>query len=142
MTILPADRGGRQRLKILQLLAAVEPDGSTPLAEALVTSIGRLRRGMAAVVVTASQDAAFIRPLAGLRARGISAVVVVVDPGAYARVEREAAAARGEPTAELSPGIEEARRQRARALRHALAEYELPTYVVGPGRALGEVLAR
>jgi uncharacterized protein (DUF58 family) len=141
MTVLPADRGGRQRLKILQLLAAVEPDGSTPLAESLVGSVGRLRRGMAAVVVTASQDPAFIRPLAGLRTRGISTVVVVVDPAAYARVERDAAAARGETLAAL-PSDEDTRLQRARALRHALAEYEFPTYIVGPGRALGEALAR
>src|SRR6478672_11806862 len=80
LTILPADRGGRQRLKILQLLAAVEADGSTPLAEPLVQSVGRLRRGMTAVVVTASQDGAFIRPLAGLRGRGISTVVILLDP--------------------------------------------------------------
>ena len=34
--ILPADRGGRQHLKIMQLLAAVDGDGATPLVEALV----------------------------------------------------------------------------------------------------------
>jgi hypothetical protein len=27
-----------------------------------------------------------------------------------------------------------------RALRHALAEYELPSYLITPGRPLGEVL--
>ena len=32
--------------------------------------------------------------------------------------------------------------KRTRALRHALAEYELRSYVITPGRALGEVLAR
>ena len=32
---LPADRGGRQHLKIMQLLAAVEADGSAPLVETL-----------------------------------------------------------------------------------------------------------
>ena len=142
LTILPADRGGRQRLKILQMLAAVEADGSTPLAEALVGSVGRLRRGMAAVVVTASQDPSFIRPLAGLRSRGISTVVVLLDPAAYARVDREAAEARGEPVPPTFGETDEVRLQRARALRHALAEYELPTYLIGPGRALGEVLAR
>jgi uncharacterized protein (DUF58 family) len=141
-TILPADRGGRQRLKILQMLAAVEADGSTPLAEALVASVSRLRRGMAAVVVTASQDPGFIRPLAGLRSRGISTVVVLLDPAAYARVDRETAIARGEPVPLLPVDDETVRLQRARALRHALAEYELATYIVGPGRALGEVLAR
>ncbi len=32
--------------------------------------------------------------------------------------------------------------KRARAIRHALAEYELPSYPVTPGRPLGEALAR
>ena len=36
----------------------------------------------------------------------------------------------------------EAQRQRARAMRHALAEYELTTYVLGPDRSLAEALAR
>jgi uncharacterized protein (DUF58 family) len=142
LTILPADRGGRQRLKILQMLAAVEADGSTPLGEALIASIPRLRRGMAAIVVTASQDPGFIRPLAGLRSRGISTVVVLLDPAAYARIEREAAEARGEHVATPLGDADGVRLQRARALRHALAEYELATYTVGPGRALGEALAR
>ncbi len=126
--VVPSDRGVRQRMKILQLLAAVEADGRTPLDEVLITGIGRLRRGMTAVVVTASQDPAFIRPLAALRSRGIGVVVVLLDASAF---ETPFDAQQGELVA-----------QRERALRHALAEYELPTYVVGPGRALGEVLAR
>ena len=32
--------------------------------------------------------------------------------------------------------------KRGRALRHALAEYELRSYVITPGRPLGEILAR
>ncbi len=128
LTVLPADRGPRQRLKILQLLAAVEADGRTPLAEALITGVGRLRRGMTAIVITASQDPSFIRPLATLRARGIGGVVVLLDPAAFAPASDE-------------PGAE-AQRQRARAIRHALAEYELTTYVVGPHRSLAEALAR
>ena len=32
--------------------------------------------------------------------------------------------------------------KRTRALRHALAEYELPAFHVTPGRPLGEILAR
>ena len=127
-TVIPADRGARQRLKVLQLLAAVEADGTTPLDEVLVTGVGRLRRGMTAVVVTATQDPRFIRPLATLRSRGVGVVVVTLDQAQFdPPVEHEAAGAL---------------RQRSRALRHALAEYELPTYAVGPGRPLGEVLAR
>jgi uncharacterized protein (DUF58 family) len=126
--VVPSDRGARQRLKILQLLAAVEADGRTPLDEVLVSGIGRLRRGMTAVVVTPSQDPAFIRPLAALRSRGIGVVVVLLDLPAF------------EPPADAEAA--ELGRQRGRALRHALAEYELPTYLVGPHRSLAEVLAR
>ena len=128
MTVVPADRGARQRLKVLQLLAAVEADGRTPLAEALVTGVNRLRRGMTAIVVTSSQDASFVRPLATLRTRGIGAVVVLLDPAQFEPEPDEAAA--------------EAQRQRTRAVRHALAEFEIPTYVIKPGQALAAALAR
>lgn len=139
-TVLPADRGARQRLKILQLLAAVEADGYVSLAESLVSTIGRLRRGMTAVVITAAQDPSFIRPLASLRGRGIATVVVLLDPVAF---ERFSADGTGDGSrASVHGGDGDLRAQRARALRFALAEYDLPTYVVGPGRPLGEVLAR
>ncbi|MHB8890952.1 MAG: DUF58 domain-containing protein [Candidatus Limnocylindrales bacterium] len=128
LTVLPADRGARQRLKILQLLAAVEADGRTPLAEALVASVGRLRRGMTAIIITASQDPSFIRPLATLRARGIATVVVHLDAPAF------------DPAPDAA-GLE-AQRQRGRAMRHALAEYELTTYVLGPQLSLAESLAQ
>ena len=69
-TFLPPDRGGRQHLKIMQLLAAVEADGSAPLVETLISTVGRLRRGMTAVIITPSLDPSWVRPLASLRARG------------------------------------------------------------------------
>lgn len=124
-TVIPADRGARQRLKILQLLAAVEADGSTPLDEVLITGLTRLRRGMTAVVITATQDPAFIRPLASLRSRGVGVVVISLDQAQFDPAAEDAA---------------EVVRQRSRALRHTLAEFEIPTYVIGPGRRLGEVL--
>jgi uncharacterized protein (DUF58 family) len=112
---LPADRGGRQHQKIMQLLAAVEADSSTPLVETLVGSVGRLRRGMTAVIITASLEPAWVRPLAALRARGV---------------------------APLADGpVSDAETKRARALRHALAEYELKSFTVTPGKPLGEILA-
>ncbi len=80
---LPADRGGRQHLKVMQLLAAVEADGTAPLMETLVATVGRLRRGMTAVVITPSVDPAWVRALATLRARGVACVVVSLDPGAF-----------------------------------------------------------
>ena len=40
MAVLPADRGSRQHLKIMQLLAAVDADGTAPLAETPVQGLG------------------------------------------------------------------------------------------------------
>ncbi len=133
---LPPDRGGRQHQKVMQLLAAVEADSSVPLVETIVGSLGRLRRGMTAIVITASQDAAWVRPLAVLRARGVACVVVTLDAAAYARAATPADAVPPPPPDDGSPEA-----TRARALRHALAEYQMRTYMITPGRPLGEVLA-
>ena len=88
---LPPDRGGRQHLKVMQLLAAVEADGATPLVEALITTVGRLRRGMTAVIITASLDPAWVRPLAALRVRGVACVVVTLDAAAFDQMGRPSA---------------------------------------------------
>ncbi|HYM83274.1 MAG TPA: DUF58 domain-containing protein [Candidatus Dormibacteraeota bacterium] len=125
--VLPADRGARQHLKIMQLLAAVDGDGTTPFSEALLRGLTRVRRGMTAVIVTSSLERDWIRPLATLRGRGVGCVVVLVDAPSYARLLH-------------GPGGDESEAQQARAVRHALAEYELRNVVVTPGRRLGEVL--
>src|SRR5690242_13523001 len=139
--IVPADRGGRQHLKIMQLLAAVDGDGTTPLAESLVGAAGRLRRGMTAIIITPSLDRAWVRPIAALRTRGIASVVVTLDAAAADRLEREERRHQGETIVEPTAEAQEQRAQRARALRHALAEYELRVHSISPGRALAECLA-
>ena len=138
---LPADRGGRQHQKIMQLLAAVEADSAVPLVETLIGSVGRLRRGMTAVVITASLDPSWVRPLAALRARGVSCVVVTLDAAAYASPAAAGGAAPDTGSTTGDPAAVDAAAKRARALRHALAEYELKTFTITPGRPLGEVLA-
>jgi uncharacterized protein (DUF58 family) len=138
---LPPDRGGRQHLKIMQLLASVEADSNTPLVETLIATVGRLRRGMTAVVITPSLDPSWVRPLASLRGRGVACVVLSLDATAFDRFvgSREAILGSGAaPASEVSDEVA----KRARALRHALAEYELPSFTVTPGRPLGEILIR
>jgi uncharacterized protein (DUF58 family) len=139
---LPPDRGGRQHLKIMQLLAAVEADASAPLVETLIATVGRLRRGMTAVIITASLDPAWVRPLAALRTRGVACVVVTVDAPAYAKLAADAQAKATGETVEPDTEADEMAAKRMRALRHALAEYELRAYTVVPGKELGEILAR
>jgi uncharacterized protein (DUF58 family) len=140
-TQIPPDRGGRQHLKIMQLLAALEPDGEAPLVESLVQTVGRLRRGMTAVVITSSLDPAWVRVLATLRGRGVACVVVLLDARAFDQLaQRQRAAATGE-TWKPNPDHDETAAKRMRAMRHALAEYELKTYVIQPERPLGEMLS-
>ena len=126
----------------MQLLAAVDADSATPLVETLIASVGRLRRGMTAVIITSSLDPSWVRPLAALRTRGVACVVVTVDAAAYARAEVEARAALTGDRPVFDTEAVEAAAKRTRALRHALAEYELPAFTIVPGRALGEMLAR
>ncbi|MBI2777118.1 MAG: DUF58 domain-containing protein [Chloroflexi bacterium] len=139
---LPPDRGGRQHLKIMQLLAAVDGDGSTPLSEALVQTVPRIRRGMTAVVVTPSLERAWVKPLAALRTRGVGCVVVSFDVADFERFARdEDRRLRGLPSEVPDPVEEASRNQRVRALRHALSEFDVTVHTVRPARPLGELLA-
>jgi uncharacterized protein (DUF58 family) len=139
---LPPDRGSRQHLKIMQLLASVEADGTAPLVETLIATVGRLRRGMTAVVITPSLDPSWVRPLAALRTRGVACVVITLDAVAYDRAANPPPLVTVEGGPERPSEIDEETAKRARALRHAMAEYELTSYTITPGRALGEILAR
>ena len=115
-------------------LRRLDADSATPLVETLIASVGRLRRGMTAVVITASMDPSWVRPLAALRSRGVGCVVVCVDANAFAAYERSIRAAASGNAAVSDPAADEAAAKRARALRHALSEYELRAYTVGPAR--------
>lgn len=137
VTVLPPDRGPRQRQKILQLLAAVDGDGGTPLMEALVAGLPLLRRGMSAIVITPSTEPGWVRPLATLRPRGIGCQVIWLDPPTYARRHVELAETGGDPaTLAAIEAVETA----ARNTRHQVAEFDLKAYPVPPGVHLGEVL--
>ena len=124
----------------MQLLAAVDGDGTSPLVETIVATAGRLRRGMPAIVISTSTDATWIRPIASLRTRGIATVVVTIDAPAFDRVARAEREREGEILPPIDPTVNEQRAQRARALRHALSEYEMKVHTVLPGQALGEAL--
>src|SRR5258705_6273439 len=137
---LAPDGGGRQHQKVMQLLAAVEGDGGSPLSEALIATIPRIRRGMTAVVVTASLDRSWVKPLVTLRSRGVACVVVSIDVDAYAgyALDQELRRA-GRPAAPREAGDGEDGQAR-RALRHALTEFDVAAHVVIPAKPLGELL--
>jgi uncharacterized protein (DUF58 family) len=127
---IPADRGPRQRLKIMQLLAAVDGDGHSSMAEVLLTGLPQLRRGMTVVVVTPSSDRQWVRALTGLRTRGVAAVVITLDAASYERSRSR----------NPLPETEDEAQQR-RAVHFALAEYDLKSCEVRAGDDLGTVLA-
>lgn len=135
-TMLPPDRGGRQRLKVMQLLAAVDGDGSTPLAESLITTLPRLRSGMTAVIITPSLDRAWVRPLGMLRGQGVSCVVIALERESFV----EAEARHAWPPRTIPDEEKRAAADGMRALRHAVAEYALPFHVVPAGESLAEAL--
>jgi uncharacterized protein (DUF58 family) len=139
---LPPDRGGRQHLKIMQLLAAVDGDGTSPLSEALVATVPRIRRGMTAVVITPSLDRGWVKPLAALRSRGVACVVISFDTAAFERFGRdEELRLRGLPPEAPDSVDDAARSQRVRALRHALSEFDVEVHAARPAQPLGEALA-
>jgi uncharacterized protein (DUF58 family) len=120
--LMQPDRGPRVEQKILHLLANVQADGNRPLAEIVVAALPQLRRGMTLCIITGSTDREWVRPLASLRRRGISSVVVLLDRASF--VEREDP----EEQAELA------------AVSHALAEYDVAYHLVRAGDELSEVL--
>jgi hypothetical protein len=96
---------------------------------------------MTAVVITPSLDRTWVKPLSTLRARGVACVVVSFDVGAYASFARDLELRRrGRPAEPEDAGAADHRRQQQRALRHALAEFDIDVHLVSPGRALGELL--
>jgi uncharacterized protein (DUF58 family) len=146
---LPADRGPRQYQKIMRALAAVNADGEQPLEEVLVENVARLRRGMTVVVITPSLDPRWVRPLTGLRRRGVERAIILLDAPAfraYARREEGDAlsdalseALRGTSDKAANPELE-AEQRGARSVRHALAEHDLRWHSILPGEPLGTQL--
>jgi hypothetical protein len=97
---------------------------------------------MTAVVISASLDRGWVKPLATLKSRGVACVVISLDIPAFERRVMEEERRKGgffaidealpEPTAAA---------QEWRALRHALAEFDIPVFRVGPTQPLSEALA-
>jgi uncharacterized protein (DUF58 family) len=133
--VIAADRGARQRHKILGLLAVAQAEGTTPLAEMLLEGSVRARRGMVSLVVTPSLDRSWVRPLAAVRGSGITPVACLIDPLAHIDATR-AAAGQGP----LEPSAREPLEREMRALMHALVEHDIGVHVVRPGIALAEQL--
>ncbi len=118
------DRGPRVEQKLLHLLANVQADGSTPLAEIVNSTLPQLRRGMTLCLITGSTDRTWVRGLSALRRRGVAALVILLDRSSYIGVEPDEQA-----RAELG------------AVRHALAEYGVEHRLVRRGDDIANAIA-
>ena len=80
--VFQPDRGTKQYGKLMLYLAEIRAGVTQPLAETLVETLPRLRRGSSCIIVSPSLDMAWVRPASTLREAAIAVQAVVVSaPG-------------------------------------------------------------
>jgi uncharacterized protein (DUF58 family) len=82
-TVIPADRGGRQMLKILEQLAVVRADGEMPFAEVLLAEGGLFTRNSTVITITSSTDETWVQAVINIVARNVQSVSVVIEPSTF-----------------------------------------------------------
>ena len=82
-SILPADRGERQLLKILEELAVARADGDASLAEVLTAEGHRCKRNAALLSITPSLDELWVSGLRQLRLQGTRPVAIVLESSTF-----------------------------------------------------------
>lgn len=115
--VLPADRGSRQFLKIMEELAVVRAVGRTPLAEVLAAESLRFGSHTSLVAVTPSLSEDWVVTLRQEAQRGVWGVAVLLEPATFGGREPSA------------------------SIVGALATSQLPTFLVRRGDDLAKVLS-
>jgi uncharacterized protein (DUF58 family) len=110
--ILHPDRGTKQFGKLMQYLAEVQVGGSRTIAEVMVETLPRIRRGASVLLITPSLDRAWVRPASTFRESSIATQAVLVgseDTDERDRARRHALlgelAVAGVRTAHLQPSM-------------------------------------
>lgn len=78
--VLQPDRGSKQSGKLMQYLAEIQASGDLSIAETLIETTPRLRRGSSCLIVTPSLDRQWVRPAGTLREAAISTQAVIIGP--------------------------------------------------------------
>ncbi len=81
--VIPADRGGRQLLKILEQLALVEASGDMPFSELLLAESGLFTRNSTLIAITPSVDEEWVQALLAIVSRQVQCVAVVIEPDTF-----------------------------------------------------------
>jgi uncharacterized protein (DUF58 family) len=83
-TILPAERGSRQFIKILDLLAGIQDKGSQPISALVEIQAPYFQKGSSVVLITASEDLRIIHAcVQSITMRKMNPIVVIVDAGSF-----------------------------------------------------------
>jgi uncharacterized protein (DUF58 family) len=115
--VLQPDRGTRQFLKMLELLAVVRVREWQLLRELLVGGEARFARGTAAMIVTPTVRRDWIASVDDVRSRGVRAAAILMDAGSFGSTQSSA------------------------SLGAALVAGGTPTYLVKRGDSLEQALA-
>ncbi len=116
--VLSADRGTRQLLKVLEMLAFVRPRPTPNVGELLAGEQQRFGRTDALIVVTAAHGDDWVRVARSLGVRGVHASVVLLEASTFGP----------------APG--------SLAVAGALAGFSIPTYLVKRNDTLEYALSR
>lgn len=81
--VIPADRGGRQLLKILEQLALVSATGEEPFSELLLAEGGLFTRNSTLIAITSSVDEEWVQALLSIVTRNVQCVAVVIEPDTF-----------------------------------------------------------
>ena len=115
---LPADRGPRQTLRLLEYLAILQTRREPPLDQLLVAGNQRFSRRDSLIVVTATSDARWVALCRDLTSRGVRSTAVLVQADSF------------------GPGLG------STALLNELGVASIPTYLVRRGDDLAGALAQ
>ena len=82
-TIIPAERGDRQEMKILETLAFLEDDGQLPLPALVAMQARQLDTGSSAIFITPSLRVELAAVVEDLQRRGLHPMIVLLDPETF-----------------------------------------------------------
>ena len=81
--IVQPDRGPRQLLRVLEILARARSESEQALQHMLALEAHLLGRGTTAIIVTASQEPAWAAEAYALARRGVRLIAVLIDPVSF-----------------------------------------------------------
>ncbi len=82
--VMPADRGPRQLVKLLEALAVLEASGTVPISLVLEAEARHLHRGTGLIIITPAFDLEWVRVAQAVGMRGVRLAVVLIAGESFA----------------------------------------------------------